>query len=118
MECHEAKKDAKIIDEIITYLIKHGFNNINIDIRRNTEISTITFKMKHTRETEEMFTTIADELNQHQEAEIEEFYWQLLGESDEEYNFGLLGTIVEAVRYYHKGDDSFLEFTRRRKMSC
>jgi hypothetical protein len=118
MECHEAKKDAKIIDEIVTFVIKNGFDNINIDINRTSETSTITFKMRHTRRTEEMFTTIVDELNTHQEVEIEEFYWQLLGESDDEYNFSLLGTIVEDVRYYHEGDDSFLEFKRRRKMSC
>ncbi len=118
MECHEAKKDAKIIDEIVTYLIKHGFDNINIDIKRSKEISTITFKMKHTKQTEEMFTNIVEELNQHQEVEIEEFYWQLLGESDDEYNFSLLGTIVNKVRYYHDIEDSFLEFIRTRKHSC
>ena len=45
MNYHELKKDAKIVDEVLLYLLKHNDDDISIDISRNEERIIFTFKL-------------------------------------------------------------------------
>ena len=45
MNYHELKKDAKIVDEILLYLLKNNDDDISIDISRNEDKIIFTFKI-------------------------------------------------------------------------
>jgi len=112
MDCHEVKKDVKIVDEIMTFFINRGYHNITIQIDRDKKSSVIIFKLPFGEESKKLFQTMTTEINQHSEVEIEECYWQLLGESDSEYELGLLGSIVDNIEFKHCTNESVIKFIR------
>lgn len=44
MSFHEIKKDAKIVDEILLYLLKNDHDEVSINIKREQDEVFITFK--------------------------------------------------------------------------
>lgn len=95
MSIHEYKKDCKIIDEITLFLMKNGYLKLNIDIDFNDDA--FVFVIKTTKCDEEIINTIEEEMNVPREHEIEEYGWELMGESDAQSELGLVGRLIDSV---------------------
>lgn len=105
MSYHELKKDAKIIDEILLYLLKHDYDDVSIHVKRGKEEFQITFKCG--KLSKEIVECMDKYINKERELEVEEYGWELMGESDSQSDLGMVGLLIDKMLV----DDSDPEYT-------
>lgn len=96
-------KAIKMVDELISFYFKIGITDIQIDLQYKEgeiEISLKGHCLHPPREELEMLTEV---LNAPRQEELEEYYWELVGESDHYQELTLLGSLVDYAEIdYHK----------------
>ena len=94
---YQFEKNLKIINELMTYLHKLGSKDINVRLEKSTsttlfliwgEIGSIS-----SNELDNLTTT----LNTDRQHEIEEYYWNLGGESESDGELSLVGMMIDKV---------------------
>ncbi len=114
MSIHEYKKDCKIIDEITLYLMKNGYLKLNIDI--TFESDALTFIIKVPKCSQHIIETIDKQINVPRELEVEEYGWELMGESDAQSELCLVGLLIDYVTIDNTNDNSTIfTFVRKNK---
>lgn len=112
MSLHEIKKGCKIIDEITLYLMKHGHLKLDIQIdKAETELVVV---IKTNKCEQWLIDNISNNINLERELEVEEYGWELMGESDAQSELGLVGLLVDQVTV-DDTDPSFTVFKLIRK---
>lgn len=91
-----SQKIGKITNEILYYLLEEYTNHVNIDIKENNNgfIITFTFGGCEKKDLELLKSLIKP----NRDLAIEEYGSFLMGESDDEYDFELLGSMVDFYR--------------------
>lgn len=89
------EKNLKIINELMTYLHKLGCNDIHVNICTK-ENSTIFLLWGETPNlNEENFQILVNTLNIQRQHEIEEYYWNLLGEYETDNQLSIIGMMID-----------------------
>ena len=83
---NEVKKITRLVDEVTSLLMRSGSNDINVRIKRDSELSTITII--------DYNSAYPDDEIQRQ-CEVEEFYWELMGDDSHEDELFLVGSMVD-----------------------
>lgn len=114
MSIHEVKKDAKIVDEILLYLLKNNHNEVEIKVKREEEEVNISFKCSPLED--EMLNNLDKYINKEREIEVEEYGWELMGESDGQTDLGMVGMMIDKLTIDNSNKDfTILNLKRRYK---
>lgn len=102
---HEMKKIGRIVDELITLFLDDNPNEIDLKIITNEKETIITLKDYQTDYKIDEIQRLEAMLNQQRQHEIEEYYWQLAGETDEGDELVLVSAMIdEAILELVEGD--------------
>ena len=103
MSFHEIKKDAKIVDEILLYLLKNDHDEVFI-----------TFKC--TKLSDDIIKSMDKYINKERELEMEEYGWELMGESDGQSDLSMVGLLIDKLTIDNSNPDyTVLKLTRHYK---
>jgi hypothetical protein len=110
---HEMKKIGRIIDELITSLLIEDTNELEIKIKTSNEETSIDIMDYNTHYTDEEAQRLDQLLNEQRQHEIEEYYWQLAGETDEGDELVLLSAMIDRAVVEIKDGNLHLELIRK-----
>lgn len=94
---HIKKRISKIVDEIMTYLLTIGATNINVNVEDREKDYKITIASDYIPAHKEKIQKLIDGLKSPKQEEMEEYYWELTGESDCGTEFHLVGMMIDKV---------------------
>ncbi len=112
MIVRNAKKVSKIIDELFLYLLKHGYKNINLNVNTENDIR-IDITVQDLEE--RIIEKLEERLKDKREVEVEEYGWELMGESDCSNELELIGLLIDSFSYKNEGNSYTLTFIRKNK---
>lgn len=92
---HEVKKLTRLVDEVTSLLMRNGSNDINVHIKRDFDSSNITIIDYNSPYPDKEIASLNDVLNIQRQCEIEEFYWELMGDDSHEDELFLVGSMVD-----------------------
>ena len=92
---NEVKKITKLVDEVTSLLMKSGSNDINVHIKRDVDLTTITIIDHNTSYPDDEIASLDDVLNIQRQSEVEEFYWELMGDDLHGDELFLVGSMVD-----------------------
>jgi len=92
---NEVKKITRLVDEVTSLLMRSGSNDINVRIKRDSELSTITIIDYNSAYPDDEISSLNDVLNIQRQCEVEEFYWELMGDDSHEDELFLVGSMVD-----------------------
>ena len=92
---HNKKRISKIVDELINYLFSIGATDININIQERSEEYKIIITSNYKEGKDNKINKLIKALNAPKIEEIEEYYWELAGESDVGSELHLIGMMVD-----------------------
>lgn len=93
---HNKKRIMKIVDEITTHLYWIGAKDINIRIQEVDDKFKITFKSDYLPEKKKKIKKLIDALKRcDKQQEMEEYYWELVGDCDIDNELSLIGMMVD-----------------------
>ncbi len=107
----EIKKACKIMEEFMLYLLKSGFLKVDSNISIEREQTTFTFETKKCKD--KFCTQVEEFLNVGREFEVEEYGWELMGESDATNELELLGLLVDTVDIKHENEKTIFRIIRK-----
>lgn len=101
---HEIKKISKIIDELATFCLLHGAKLMNMSIENNEDYFKITLDIDNIDSTNKRVKRLEELLNCPRQSEMEEFYWELTGESDHDSELSMVGMMVDKAKLEYVGN--------------
>lgn len=109
---HEVKKIAKIVDELTTLFLKDDTNEVDFKVVIHDDHSMIRVVDYKTRVTPRYVEYLRKMLNNQRQREIEEYYWQLMGENDEEDELTLISMMTDKAVVELRDGNLYLELIR------
>ena len=100
---HEAKKIAKIVDEILTFFLFNYNARSEIRVEPAPHEYRITFTFCDVDMTDEELTALRDRLSVERQPELEEYYWQLTGETDDSNEMSVVAMMCDSVHMTRDG---------------
>jgi len=110
---HEMKKIGRIIDELTTLFLNEDTNEIDLKILTNKAETIITLKDYQTRYKPDEIKRLESLLNQQRQREIEEYYWQLAGETDEGDELVLVSAMIDEAKLELEDGNLIMTLIRR-----
>ncbi len=104
MSLHEVKKGCKILDEVILFLMKNG--HLNLDIKINKDEKVLSLEIKTKKASDSLIKEMDEYINRERELEVEEYGWELMGESDCENGLELIGLLVDKLEIFNDDESS------------
>ena len=102
MALHETKKNVKIIDEMLFYFVEKGFNDVTIDCHFNKIETVLEFTVcDKDRLLDEC---IKNDIYVERDAEVEEYGYELMGESDTASELQLVGMLIDSIDIKRNND--------------
>ena len=102
---NEVKKLTKLVDEVTSLLMRSGSNDINVHIKRDDNLSTITIIDYNSSYPAEEIASLNDVLNIQRQCEVEEFYLELMVDDSHEDELFLVGSMVDNATVNKIGKD-------------
>lgn len=112
---HEIKKISRIVDELTTLFLKDDTNEVDFSIKRFDDHTLIKIVDYGTHFSDEYIDQLRDIFNAQRQCEVEEYYWQLCGEVDDDEELTLIGCMVDEAIVEKRGDDLYVELKRYQK---
>lgn len=109
---HEMKKVSKIIDEMTTYGLKNGAEDIEIKIKNTPDYFKLQFVFKKIHISASDYGELIKALKVPRQMEIEEYCWELAGENDLDLGTNLIGTMTDEVKIEQEEDSLMIELFR------
>jgi len=97
MRVNESKKIGKISDELVTYLVKNGYEDISYRIKKDESTLSVFLEIADIKDVHEQALIYA--LDSQRNYDIEEFGWELLGESASANELELVGMLFDRFHY-------------------
>ena len=97
------KRICRIVDELMTYLFTMGATEITASVREEENQFIIILRSNFTEFSEKEVKRLVRRLNIERQVEMEEYYWELTGESDIDTELTLVGMMTD------KGEVRFLD---------
>lgn len=102
---NEVKKITKLVDEVTSLLMRSGSTDIDVHIKRDIDLTTITIIDHNSAYPDDEITSLDDVLNIQRQSEVEEFYWELMGDDSNEDELFLVGSMVDRTTVNKVGED-------------
>lgn len=107
----EIKKNGKIIDELVTFLLKKKHHQLKLDINYTQEKTEIYIFLEHISQEErdlleECFSQIRD-------YSIENYGWELMGESGDSAELNLVGMCIDKYRIEEDENNTTMIYLER-----
>ena len=106
------EKNLKIINELITYLYKLGSKNIQVNLHRDEDKTSFVISGELKTIDEFELNRLKEVLNTKRQHEVEEYYWNLDGESDTEGELSLVGMMIDNALISYENNILTLEIQR------
>lgn len=111
---HETKKICKIVDELTTLLLKADTDEVDFKIKKEKNQTIIRIVDYNTKYTDQDVQELMECLNVQRQHEIEEYYWQLVGESDNEPELTIIGAMIDKASICIKDGNLHIELIRNK----
>ena len=112
---NEIQKTTKIIDEFTSLLIKKGTTEIDIKLKKDNDITSIYITDYNTSMNEEEINALNEYLNIQRQSEIEEYYWGLMGETSDEDELFLVGSMLDSAALELRNGNLYIKLIRKIK---
>lgn len=109
---HEIKKVCRIVDELTTIFLGEDTNEVDFKIITSPEKTIIRMVDYHTNYSEAFIDHFRKTLNNQRQSEIEEYYWQLAGETDDDDELTLIGAMVDTATVEKRDGNLYIEIVR------
>ncbi|MPW25878.1 hypothetical protein GC105_08755 [Alkalibaculum sp. M08DMB] len=107
---HELKKVCRIVDEMLTLLL-HDTTEVDFKIINRDEKVIIHILGYNTKFDDEYIDTLKIILNKQRQAEVEEYYWQLAGETESD-ELVLVSAMVDHATVEKQDGNLYIELIR------
>ncbi len=95
---HEIKKISKILDELVTYCFLKHSSKLDIQVERGEDFFSITLRTDDFECTKDQLQKLQEYMQVQRQREIESYYWQLAGESENACELSLVGMMVDEAK--------------------
>lgn len=111
---HIRQRNARIAEELILFVYKHGAKDINLNIKDKENETIISIKAIDIDIDKETLETISNLLKVPRCTEMEEYYWNLTGESEMDTELSLVGVMSDRVKINSHSKTLTIEITRKK----
>lgn len=111
---HEVKKISKMVDELTTFFLEHEAKSLNIKIDNLIDREVIIVEAVALDDIKLCVKRLNRFLSYPREFEMEEYYWELAGETDSSEELGLVGTMIDEANIGYEDDKILLELIRHK----
>jgi len=111
---HEIKKICKIVDELTTLLLRDDTDEVDFKIKKTDSETKIYITDYNTKYKSEDVEDLKSCLNVQRQHEVEEYYWQLVGECDNDSELTVIGAMIDDAVIEIRGENLYLELTRKK----
>ena len=91
-------KIIKIIDEILSVSFANQANEVDINVKVTGNQTRINFKGNCKSVTKEKLTEIEEMLNLEKQPELEQYYWELIGQNDYADELSIVGLMIDEAQ--------------------
>ncbi|MDH8679250.1 hypothetical protein QE109_13920 [Fusibacter bizertensis] len=112
---HEVKKICKIVDELTTLFLKEDTNEVDFKIITQPDRAIVKIVDYNTKYSEEFIAHLKKTLNNQRQSEIEEYYWQLAGETDDDDELTLISVMIDSATVEKRDGNLYIELVRINK---
>ncbi len=112
---HETKKISRIVDELTTLFLKKDTDEVDFKIKREPDQTTIQIIGYRTHFDDIYINQLRETLNIQRQWEIEEYYWQLTGETDYDDELTLVGAMIDEAIVEKKEGNLYMQLVRYHK---
>ncbi len=109
---HEIKKVCRIVDELTTLLLSKDTNEVDFKIVTQPDRSIINIVDYNTRFEDAYIDHLRLTLNRQRQTEIEEYYWQLTGETDSDDEITLVGAMIDTATIEKRDGNLYIQLIR------
>ena len=92
------EKNLRIVNELIAYFNKLGSSDVHIDLSSDNENSYFNIYGEVTDITNEEISYLINTLNTPRQHEVEQYYWNLSGESEYDSEMTLVGMMINKAK--------------------
>jgi len=110
MRVHEIKKVSKSFDELLTFLLMKEYDKIACEINFLDDKIIIILKIDNLRK--EDCVILSEALSNERNESLEEFGWELLGESEDSTELELIGALFDEFELEIDNETTTIELTR------
>ena len=110
---HEIKKISRIVDELMTIMLKDNNKEIDIKVKKEPNQTIIEMIEYNTHFDNDDVDQMREILKVQRQHEIEEYYWQLAGESDYDDELCLIGSMIDEGNVEIRDNNLYIELIRR-----
>ncbi|MGL4738811.1 MAG: hypothetical protein ACRCW2_15260 [Cellulosilyticaceae bacterium] len=112
---HEIKKVARMTDELTSFFLEHGAQDVKIHIQNQPRKEVIIVEAEPIRDMEATIERMRAHLSYPRECEMEEYYWELAGGDVEgEDELGLVGNMIDDARIEYDEAHIRVELMRKK----
>lgn len=112
MDC-EVKKLTGLIDEISTFFLKNDSNEMDIKIKKESNLSKVFLTIYNTKFSDEYIDDLRDILNIPRQCEVEGFYWELMGDDASGDELFLIGSMIDSAIVEKRENNLYIEIERK-----
>lgn len=109
---HEIKRICKIVDELTTLLLKNRTGEVDFKIITQADKAIIKIVSYNTPFEDSYIDHLRYTLNRQRQMEMEEYYWQLAGETDEDDEITLVGAMIDSAQVEKRDGHLYIELLR------
>ncbi|MEF9959417.1 MAG: hypothetical protein RR448_03030 [Niameybacter sp.] len=111
---HEVKKISKMVDELTTFFLEHQARSLDIKVDNLVDREVITVEAIALDDLKLCVKKLQSFLSYPRECEMEEYYWELAGETESSEELGLVGTMIDEANIGYDDEKIQLELIRRK----
>ncbi len=112
---NEIQKTTKIVDELCSLLMCKGSTEIDVKLKLNDCCTTIFITDYNTNLSNDEINNLSKFLNIPRQPEVEEYYWGLMGETSDDDEMFLLGSMLDTAKFELKNANLHVELIRSLK---
>ena len=109
---YETKKICKIVDELTTMFLKEDTNEVDFKIIKSPEQTIIRIVDHDTRYSDAQIEHLRKTLNNQRLFEVEEYYWKLAGENEED-ELTLVSAMIDTATVTKQDGNLMIELIRK-----
>lgn len=109
---YQFERNLKIINELMTYLHKLGAKDIDVQLRKIDSSTAFHIWGKINNIDSDELDNLTNILNTHRQHEIEEYYWNLGGESEADVELALVGMMIDKAEITYSNNILSFEIFR------
>ncbi len=109
----EIKKIARIIDEIVThFLYSLESSRFELTYSEEEDAFVLAFAFHGVQLTPDAIARLRKQLKGDRQPELEDYYWQLMGETEEDNELALVSMMVDEAELEYEGETIRLRLQR------